>query len=134
MIIRYVKKTSCMSYISFFWLLLITIALLVCGGVIIWGFLHDRAFTAMPIARNTVMNNMDGLVIVLDTRNRIMDFNRTAQKTLDLSPSTIGKTPASLARPGSDLFQTYAETTECKNELILDAVSSQVIYELTISP
>ena len=123
-----------MSYISFFWLLLITIALLVCGGVIIWGFLHDRAFTAMPIARNTVMNNMDGLVIVLDTRNRIMDFNRTAQKTLDLSPSIIGKTPASLARPWSDLFQTYAETTECKNEIILDADSSQFIYELTISP
>ncbi|MBI5963675.1 MAG: diguanylate cyclase [Chloroflexi bacterium] len=123
-----------MTYTFLFWLLLIAISLMACGGLIVWGFLRERTSNATPMARNTVMNNMEGLVIVLDARNRIVDFNRTAQTTLGLSPSTIDSLPTGLPPPWSDLFQRYTDTVEGKNEITLEIEDSPHIYELTISP
>ena len=123
-----------MIHISFFWFLLITIAFIASGGLIIFAILRDRSSTATPMARNTVMNNMDGLVIVLDVRNNIVDFNRTAQKTLGLSPATIGMAPNSLPHPWGELFQRYPETAAYKQEIILEIDNLTCIYELTISP
>ena len=80
------------------------------------------------------MNNMDGLVIVLDTQNMIADFNRTAQRTLGLSPATIGTAPNELPSPWNDLFHRHAETAECKDEITLEINNNLYFYELKISP
>jgi len=123
-----------MIYISFFWLLLIALAFIVCGGLIIRGYINNRASSTTPLVRNTVMNNMDGLVIVLDMRNHIVDFNRTAQTMLGLPPQAIGTAPSELPYPWNDLFRDYANTTVYKKEVSLEIENSTSIYELTISP
>jgi len=115
------------------WFLLL-IAAVFTGGITVWARLHRHSINAQPMARNTVMNNMDGLVIVLDTKNCIVDFNRTAQIILGLSPATIDSSPTGLPPPWNDLFQLYADTTEGKNEITLELEDSLHIYELIISP
>ncbi len=123
-----------MIYISFFWLLLIAIAFVFCGGLIILGILRERTSGTTPIARTTVMNNMDGLVIVLDTQNRIADFNRTAQAVIGLSASMIGVLLDELSDPWGGFLRQYMDTPEIKSEAALDLGGTLQVYELNISP
>lgn len=123
-----------MIYVSFFWLLLIAFAFVFCGGLIIWGILRNRTSGTTPLARNTVMNNMDGLVIILDMQNRIVDFNRTAQTVIGLSSENIGSLPNKLRHPWNEFLQQHIETAESKSEVPLDLDGATRIYELIISP
>ncbi|MBI5943920.1 MAG: PAS domain S-box protein [Chloroflexi bacterium] len=122
-----------MSQSTLYWLFLL-IAAVILGGFTVWARLLRRSINAQPMARNTIMDNMTGIAIVLDAQNRIMDFNRKAQTTLGLSPATIGAAPISLPPPWNDLFKRFAETQERKCEVTLDFDGAPHIYELTISP
>jgi signal transduction histidine kinase len=58
-------------------------------AVAILGF---RMFDVVPVARDTVLDQMAEGMLVLDTENRIADFNATAQKILDIvGPKAIGR-------------------------------------------
>ena len=122
-----------MSQPILYWFLLIFVAALV-GGLTVWARRRSRSFNTQPMARNSIMNNMDGLVIVLDMRKCIVDFNLAAQRTLGLSPATIGTASDSLSSPWNDLFERHAETMECMEEIALEINDSLRNYELKISP
>jgi len=98
-----------------------------------WALLRFQLFEVAPVTRNTIMDNIEGLVIVLDMRGHIVDFNRAAQSTLALSPATIGTAPNTLSQPWADLFERYADTFDFKDAITLSFEDSPRIYDLTIS-
>lgn len=84
------------------------------GNVILaWGLFRFRVFEFLPIARETIVENMDDVVVVLDAQDRIVDINKQGLKKLELKPNTAIGMPASsvitdrheiieiLAKPGN---------------------------------
>jgi diguanylate cyclase (GGDEF)-like protein/PAS domain S-box-containing protein len=57
-----------------------------------WGLLRYRLFDLVPIARATLIERMQDGIIVLDSRNRILDLNPIAQKIIGGSlKKSLGK-------------------------------------------
>jgi len=47
------------------------------GNVVLsWGLFRFRVFEFLPIARETIVENMDDVVVVLDAQDRIVDINK----------------------------------------------------------
>jgi PAS domain S-box-containing protein len=105
----------------------------VTGVLYVWALLRFRLFDVVPIARNTVMESMDDIYIVLDIHGNIADLNRAAQTALALSLPKIGSSPTTLSQPWAGLFQRHADTSSCKEEITLEFDGSNRAYELTVS-
>jgi diguanylate cyclase (GGDEF)-like protein len=96
-----------------------------------WAILRGHLFDIVPVARTIVMEHMEDLVIVMNQRGYIVDLNAAAQKTLGLSPTTIGTTPNKLAAPWAGLFQEHNHKSY-KGEVFLQDL--QRAFDLSISP
>jgi len=75
-----------------------------CTGLITaWGLFQYRLFDLIPVARDKVFDSMRDGVLVLDTSDRIVDFNPTAQLIVKkLSKKDIG-------RPAKEVLADYPE-------------------------
>ena len=60
------------------------------GGLIItWGLFRYRLVDIMPIAKDTIINKMQEGLIVLNTKNKIVDINPMAKKILSKESSNL---------------------------------------------
>lgn len=67
------------------------------GNVVLaWGLFRYRVFEVIPIARETIVENMDDLVVVLDAQDRVVDINKTAHRFLRLEGKNVIGSPAEL--------------------------------------
>ncbi|MGG0717458.1 histidine kinase N-terminal 7TM domain-containing protein [Robertmurraya massiliosenegalensis] len=58
----------------------------------LWSINSSRLFTLMPIAKDTIFNNINDGVIVLDESYRFIEFNEASKKMfLNLNKSLLGK-------------------------------------------
>ncbi|MGB8644713.1 MAG: PAS domain-containing protein, partial [Anaerolineae bacterium] len=99
-----------------------------------WAVLRERMFSVTPIARSTVVENIDDLVIVLDTQGRMIDFNRAAATALGLSPRSIGQATDSLLPAWGELFRSCLDLPALRQEVTLRPGGELRIYDLTLSP
>lgn len=60
------------------------------GLVSLWGLFRFQMFDLVPVAREHIFESMEDGVIVLDNSMRIVDFNRSAATTFNLSPKSLG--------------------------------------------
>lgn len=75
-----------------------------------YGFFYDKSFEFVSIARNRVFDNMKEIVLVVDGRNKIVDFNDSAKEILDSSyEQVIGKNIC-------DFFGHCPDFIDCINE------------------
>lgn len=79
---------------------------IISGSVGIAGLTQFNLLDSQPvssrIARETVVENMDDGVVVVDTDDRIIDMNRQAAGILDVNLSTVIDTPATAVVPSYD--------------------------------
>ena len=60
------------------------------GNVILaWGMFRYRVFEVLPFARETIVDNMEDLVVVLDARDRVVEINKNAQRILRINGSNV---------------------------------------------
>jgi PAS domain S-box-containing protein len=105
------------------------------GGLLLWALLRFRLFSVAPVARYVVMDSIEDLVIVLDTRGHIVDLNRAAQTACEVLPAqVIGVTPDALPPMWAELFQRCGGRPACKEEVTIGAGESIRVYDLTVSP
>ncbi len=100
------------------------------GGLFIWAVLRGRLFDVIPIARNTLMENIDELMIALNARGLVVDFNRSVRDVFASSPPKIGSPPTTFPQPWAEIFQRYADVTAGRNEVHVNGR----IYEMDITP
>ncbi len=104
------------------------------GLIYLYALRGSLLFEVAPIARQAVMDNIADLVIVLDLKGNLADFNRAAGQTCGISPAHLGSPATALSQPWAEFFQRYHETSCCISETSLEINSSAQIFELNISP
>ncbi len=66
--------------------------------IVAWGLFRYRLFDLIPIARDHIVENMKDPVIVLDSKNRVVDMNQAALKILGKNHAQV------VGRPSSEVF------------------------------
>jgi PAS domain S-box-containing protein len=59
-----------------------------------WGLFDVRLLDILPVARDSIIENMQEGVIVLDTKNRIVDLNPSANRLIAAEDSELIGLPA----------------------------------------
>ena len=104
------------------------------GGVLYAiGLFGMRLFDIVPVARHTVVDAIQDIIIVLDTHEHIVDFNYAAQNQLGLSQKSVGQGLDILPPAWAELFKRYRATDECKEEISFSPEETQVFFDLTLS-
>ena len=100
-----------------------------------WGVTGFHLLDLSPIARDIVVEEMKGGMIVLDTQNRIVDANPAALKILNQRASqVIGQTITSVLGDIPNLVERYINVTETTEEIAIGEGDTRHWYEMSISP
>src|SRR6185295_16830936 len=88
-----------------------------------------------PVARSTVLDNMEDGVILIDGRNRIIDINPAAQRiTNQRADAVIGQSAAKVFANSGELVERYRLVHEAHDELTVDGETTPRSFDLRISP
>ena len=114
--------------------ILSTTILFLAGLLIVWALFHNTSLNVIPIARSTVLEKMSDIMIVLDSLDRIVDFNEAAARAFGLQPAlSIGKPLEVLRERWPDLLS-HCQKAQCtKDEIFLDAGPVRRFYDLSIT-
>ncbi len=111
------------------------IAFNITGLALAWGMFRFQISDVVPVARETVLENIPDGVFVLDMHNRVLGLNLAAQSILGLYNSEVIGQPASQVFAGwPDLIEIYRNATETNSEIILGEGDTQRNFNLCISP
>lgn len=110
-------------------------ALIGTGWLVAWGIFDYQFLDIMPIARQAVVENLQDAVIVVDSKNRIVDLNPAAW-------ALAGPNPASaVGRPVADVFETWlappdlraVQSGPVQTEVVLSGFADRV-FDVRLSP
>jgi len=105
------------------------------GLVIFWGLFRFQFLDLVPVARNTVVENMLDGVLVVDAENRVMDMNPAAERIVGARRSeVIGKPARQVLASWPDLVERLQAFTEDPVESTFTSKKDGRIYGLSISP
>ena len=100
-----------------------------------WGIFGFQLVDLSPIARTTVIDEMDSGMIVLDRRNRIVDINPAGLRFIGKTDvETLGKNAADLLTAWPDLIRKYSQVMEATDEISIGEGDERKWYELRLSP
>ena len=110
-------------------------AFIILGGAVAWGLFRYSLLDILPIARDSVVEDMrDGLMVLSDD-GRIVDLNPAALSILRCSPENTVGMPAAEVLSG---FQPLAAALQCggdsDSELTLRQDEDRQVFEVRISP
>ena len=89
------------------------------GGLIFaYGFLRYRVLDILPLARDTIFENMGAGVLILDQEGRIVDYNPAMETILpEINPDSIGSPYQNVLWPHSKLLELIEESDGRRVEL-----------------
>ena len=97
-----------------------TLAFTFSALVLVWMIFGNRLFDLIPIARNTLVDNMPDGVIVLDSEDRVIDINPSAIKLSGYEgPSPIGLSIWEMFKDYLDLIEPLRDKQNIHVELDL---------------
>jgi len=108
----------------------------VSGAIIAWGIFRFRLINLAPIARDSVIDSIENIVITLDATDRIIDTNPAAKKLFPVNyhHSLAGKSLNQLSKELADLINTGNKLEQHRKEFIQSFKSGHRHYEIFISP
>ncbi len=100
-----------------------------------WDLLRFHLFEIVPIARSTILENMEDGVIVIDAHNRLIDINPAAQRISNQrADAVIGRPAAEVFANWAELVERYRLVHEAHDELTMDEGAASQSFDLRISP
>lgn len=104
------------------------------GLVIGLGLFRYRLLDIVPIARQTVVDNLPDSVIVLDTQDRIIDLNPAARKLIEGNIAPIVGQPLSLIfAQHPQLIEAYSKTGAGRTEIVINTEPEQHHFDMRVS-
>ncbi len=105
---------------------------IISGLLYIWVLDKFHLFEVTPVAREIVFENIDQLVVVLDNRDHLVDFNRAAEIIIGLTFSMIGRRPDQLAEPWLNIFTQFDANQ--RREVSVGSEDQKRTYDLSVRP
>jgi PAS domain S-box-containing protein len=103
--------------------------------IIAWGLFRWRLFDIAPIGRETVIENMRDVLIILDSQDNVIDANPAAHALLGKDAAhLIGQPGVEAFSAWPDLMARYQGVEEACVEIATDEGDQQRFFELNISP
>jgi PAS domain S-box-containing protein len=102
-----------------------------------WSIVRFRLLDIVPVARDTIIENMRDAVLVLDAQNRVVDINPAAIRAIGIPSASaiIGKPAVQVLSGYQDLVEKYRTVEEARAEITLrEHEPTRRDYELHISP
>ncbi|MFO8133582.1 MAG: histidine kinase N-terminal 7TM domain-containing protein [Thermoplasmatota archaeon] len=119
----------------------LTPSMFVAGGIAIWlSMFRLRFLDVVPIARETLIENIEDAILVLDSHNKIVDVNPVGrdmirQKLFRLPDQhIIGARIENLFSHRPDLIDRYGDVRSARGEVQLGMEGNPRWYDVTISP
>lgn len=111
------------------------LAFFISSLLLAWAIFGYQLIDIMPIARTTVMEHMGEGMLVLDTQNRIVDINASAEQILSCeAEAVLGRPAIELLERWPDLVAQFAETTNAHTEISVEGEDTTYYFDLLISP
>jgi diguanylate cyclase (GGDEF)-like protein/PAS domain S-box-containing protein len=103
------------------------------GLVYFVSLFHLRMFDLVPIARDTLIENMSDGVLVLDLQQRIVDLNLAAQRLTGLSSACVGQPIDQVLPQWQTLFDLHRHPKNLQTELVFNGTTQYYIeFRLTL--
>lgn len=89
-----------------------------------WSLVRYRMLDLVPVARDTLVEEMSDGVLVLDAQDRIVDLNPAAEQLLQMaSPSPIGLAAQTVLAAHPDILATLCSAVETRTEVAIDGAT-----------
>ncbi len=89
----------------------------------------------VPVAHSAIIEGMGDGVIIIDSQNRIVDLNPSAQGIIGKSrEEAVGHPAAEVLSARSDLVERYWDTAQARDEIELAFGSSKEFFDMRIVP
>jgi diguanylate cyclase (GGDEF)-like protein len=112
---------------------LVPIGFMITGVILLWGFLRNRIFDLVPVARDAIVERMTDGVLVMDAQDRIVDLNPAARSLLGVPLHSIGQPARAVLEKWPTIWASCYNADGCQSELALDEANSRYA-DLRISP
>ncbi len=102
---------------------------------VVWGFalFRYRLLDLVPVARDTVLDNIRDGYMILDDQFRIVDLNPAARDVLDDSGDALG-TPVTEAFPAcTNFFDRNDSGTDIRDEIVVDDGDSKRYFDAELT-
>lgn len=105
------------------------------GLLCFFGMFRYRLFELIPAARDAVIEDMSGILIVLDNKNHIIDMNSAAKNIIGVKDkSFIGKFVFDILGDLKAYFIKYEHVLKAEEKLFLKVKDRNKHYDLKITP
>jgi PAS domain S-box-containing protein len=102
--------------------------------IVAWGLFRYRLLDLVPVARDTVIEQMSDAVAVLDGQHRVLDLNPAAQRVIcQDAAEALGRPAAEVLCAWNELAGLFALSEGARVELQMDAPDETRHMEITIS-
>jgi len=110
------------------------LAFFVTGVLLFVGVRRHELGDVAPVARDQVLDSLDGGVLVVDHDDRLVDHNPAAQSLLGVDESDLGR-PADEALAHLDgVWERYADVEDSQDELAYDTDDGWRHFSVKVSP
>ena len=110
------------------------VSFLVTGSMLAFGMFMYQLFDLLPIARDTLIENMKDGILVVDGKDRIVDTNPVANKLFDLLPTGLLGQKAEAVLPfWPEIEKSFQNTRATRTEILLQQNPPRYL-DLHISP
>lgn len=82
-----------------------------------------RMFDLVPVARETLIEKMSDGVLVLDAKNRIIDFNPALKRLIGVKKQDIGQPAAQVLAKWPEIVRLYHTHESVKTKILIDSVT-----------
>ncbi|KAB2854514.1 MAG: PAS domain-containing protein, partial [Anaerolineae bacterium] len=103
--------------------------------LVAWGLYRFNLLDVVPVARETVFENMADGVIVIDQARRVVDLNRAAEALIEQpNARVIGQSVDVVFSRWSDLIEKYRSAPTVREQFAIGPIENQRHLEVNISP
>ncbi|MFB6184861.1 MAG: histidine kinase N-terminal 7TM domain-containing protein [Haloarculaceae archaeon] len=101
-----------------------------------WSYFNAELFALQPLARQTVIENMEDAVLVFDAEDTVINANDRAKAMLDVpgADSLEGEQFADVFADLPEIRERFLHTEDIEEELALELDGETRYYDLKISP
>lgn len=105
------------------------------GLILAWSIFRYKMFDLVPLARNTLIENMDAGMMVLDLQNRVIDMNPSCENILNITiAKAAAKSMPEICGQIPELVNACIDRNIRYTEFTLTGSDSNRLYEAFLSP